>query len=179
MIIEKKLLPLQPFVIPLNGLTQGGTDFDWRADGTFFGRFDNSEILSAELSIGVHVEKAPRYIGVDCSVKGTVKVVCDRCLEDLTLPVDTAFKLSVKFGEESGSADAADREIVMIPEGAAELDLSQFIYDYVCTSLPMHRVHPEGECNPEALKYLKVESSAEEPAHVAGNPFAALKDILK
>lgn len=179
MIIEKKFLPLQPFVVPINGLTQGGTEFDWRADGTFFGKFDNSEILDAELSIGVHVEKAARYIGVDCSVRGTVRVVCDRCLEDLTLPVDTAFKLSVKFGEENGTADAGDREIVMIPEGMAELDLSQFIYDYVCTSLPMRRVHPDGECNPDTLKYLKVEDSAEADSPAVENPFAALKDILK
>jgi len=179
LIIEKFLLPLQPFVIPLNGLTQGGTEFNWRADGTFFGRFENSEILDSDLIVEVHVEKSARYIGIDCTVNGKVKVVCDRCLEDLTLPVDTGFKLSVKFGEEAGSADAGDREIVMVPEGEAELDMSQFIYDYVCTSLPMHRVHPDGECNPEALKYLKLEDSAEEETPATGNPFAALKDILK
>ena len=113
-----------------------------------------------------------------CTITGKVTVLCDRCLEELELPVDTGFKLSVKFGEGAETADAGDREIVMIPEGSQELDLSQFVYDYTCISLPMRRVHPEGECNPEALKYLSTEESAGD-APSAGSPFAALKDILK
>ena len=174
MIIEKKLLPLQPFVIPLSGLAQGGTQFNWRADGKFFGNSGNTDILDADLEVGVHVEKALRFFGVDATLKGGVKVLCDRCLEELKLPVDTGFRLSVKFGGNAETADAGDREIVMVPEGSPELDLAQFVYDYTCISLPMRRVHPEGECNPEALKYLSV---AEDD--VTASPFAALKDILK
>lgn len=178
MIIEKKFVPLQPFVIPLCGLTQGGTQFNWRADGKFFGNSGNSEILNADLEVDVHVEKAMRFFGVDAAISGKVTVLCDRCLEELELPVDTGFKLSVKFGETAETADAGDREIVMIPDGSMELDLSQFVYDYTCISLPMRRVHPEGECNPEALKYLSSEETAG-VAPAAGSPFAALKDILK
>lgn len=178
MIIEKKFVPLQPFVIPLSGLAQGGTQFNWRADGKFFGNSGNPDIIDADLEVDVHVEKALRFFCVDAAISGWVKVLCDRCLEELELPVDTGFKLSVKFGENAETADAGDREIVMIPEGSQELDLAQFVYDYTCISLPMRRVHPEGECNPEALKYLVSEETAGE-APAAGSPFAALKDILK
>lgn len=178
MIIEKKFVPLQPFVIPLIGLAQGGTQFNWRADGKFFGNSGNSEIIDADLEVDVHVERASRFFGVDAAVTGWVKVLCDRCLEELDLPVDTGFKLSVKFGENAETADAGDREIVMIPDGSSELDLAQFVYDYTCISLPMRRVHPEGECNPDALRYLSSEETAD-AAPAAGSPFAALKDILK
>ncbi len=178
MIIEKKFVPLQPFVIPLIGLAQGGTQFNWRADGKFFGNSGNSEIIDADLEVDVHVERASRFFGVDAAVMGWVKVLCDRCLEELELPVDTGFKLSVKFGENAETADAGDREIVMIPDGSSELDLAQFVYDYTCISLPMRRVHPEGECNPDALRYLSSEETAD-AAPAAGSPFAALKDILK
>ena len=178
---------MQPFVIPLSGLTQGGTQFNWRADGKFFGNSGNTDILDADLEVDVHVEKAVRFFGVDASVRGWVKVLCDRCLEELKLPVDTEFRLSVKFGENAETADAGDREIFMIPEGSSELSLAQFVYDYTCISLPMRRVHPEGECNPEALKYLCVAADdADGSAPDAGasspameSPFAALKDILK
>ena len=169
---------MQPFVIPLNGLTQGSSRFDWHADGTFFGNSGNQEILDADLAVAVHVEKTSRFFGVDAALNGKVKVLCDRCLEELELPVETGFRLSVKFGENAEAADAGDREIVMIPEGSQELDLSQFVYDYTCTSLPMRRVHPEGECNPAALKYLSTEEGAP-GAPAAENPFAALKNILK
>ena len=128
---------MQPFVIPLSGLTQGGTQFKWRADGKFFGNSGNSEILDADLEVDVHVEKASRFFGVDCTIAGKVTVLCDRCLEELELPVDTGFKLSVKFGESAETADAGDREIVMIPDGSSELDLSQFVYDYTCIGKEM------------------------------------------
>ena len=169
---------MQPFVIPLNGLTQGGTQFEWRADGKFFGNSGNSEILDASIEVTAHVQKAPRFLGVECVISGSVTVLCDRCLEELVLPVDTGFALSVKFGEGEESADAGDREIVMLPEGSSELDLGQFVYDYTCISLPMRRVHPEGECNPEALKYLSREDTAED-APATESPFAALRNMLK
>ena len=129
MIIEKKLLPLQPFVISLKGLKSGRTQFDWHADGEFFARFENTEILAADLQIGVCVDYEEGEVQTECRIDGTVVVICDRCLEELTLPVHTSFE-------------------------SEELDLSQDIYDYVCISLPMMRVHPEGECNQETVKYL-------------------------
>ncbi|MBQ6244722.1 MAG: DUF177 domain-containing protein [Bacteroidales bacterium] len=70
-----------------------------------------------------------------CAIAGSVTVACDRCLEDLVIPVETSF-------EESYTPESD------------ELDLRQDVYDFVCISLPLQRVHPEGECNQETTKYL-------------------------
>lgn len=169
------------FIIALNGLKAGRSAFEWHADGEFFGKFENSEILDADLGIEVSVEKSGRYIGIDCSMKGTVTVACDRCLADLRLPVDTMALLSVKFGEGESSADEGGREILMLPETDTELDLGQIIYDYVCVALPMQRVHEDGGCDPEVVKYLSSEDETQEGApgpDPAESPFAALKDIF-
>ena len=72
MFIGNFLLTLQPFVIPLNGLTVGKTHFRWQAEGQFFSGFENSEILGADLIVEVDVEKSGRYIGVDVFIDGTV-----------------------------------------------------------------------------------------------------------
>ena len=170
---------MQPFVIAINGLKQGSTQFEWRADSKFFGNFDNPDIREASLEVVATAEKAGRFLGIGCSVEGDVTVVCDRCLDPLVLPVDVDFALSVKFGEAEERAESGDREIVMLSEGESELDLSQFVYDWVCTSLPMHRVHPDGQCNPEVLKYLGKEDESAQAAPATESPFAALKDILK
>ena len=174
----------QDFIIPLNGLSAGKTTFKWHADGEFFGSFENSEILDADLDVVVTVEKSGRYIGVDCALDGTVTVACDRCLEDLTMPVHTVSLMSVKFGEQGSVAEVeeGDREIVMLPESDTDLDLSQVVYDYAALSLPMQRVHPEGECNPDAVKYLSTEEdeeSDETAQPLLENPFAGLKDMLE
>ena len=177
------MLPLQPFIVSLNELKDGKTALQWRLDGKFFGDFESTEILDADLSVGISVEKRASRIAVDGTIAGTVTVSCDRCLSDLKLPVDTCLSLSVKFsdgpaGEESGEDE--DREVVVLPEAQKELDLSQIIYDYVCLDLPLRRVHPEGECDPEVVKYLGGEPAPEEQDEApADTPFASLKTLLK
>ena len=170
------------FIIPLNGLTAGENDFSWQAGKEFFDSFDNTEILDAHLDTDVVVEKSGRYIGIDCDVRGHVVVECDRCLDELEMPVDVEIRLSVKYGDEEPSEEAhpGEREVIFVPETDAELDLSQIIYDYVCLSLPMQRTHELEDCNPEAIKYYGAcedDSVVESEEEV--NPFAALKDLFK
>ena len=170
------------FIIPLNGLASGESRFFWHAGKEFFEAFENAEILDADLDASVIVEKSGRYLGVDCEIDGTVTVACDRCLEDLEMPVTADVLLSVKYGDEESSEDhqEGEREIVFIPEDSAELDLSQVIYDYVCLSLPMQRVHEPGGCNPAAMKYYEAPKGSEtSEAEESANPFAALKDMFK
>ena len=170
------------FIIPLNGLTAGENKFFWQAGKEFFDSFENSEILDAQLDIEAKVEKSGRYIGVDCNVSGRVVVECDRCLETLDMPIDTHISLSVKFGqaEESEDHQEGEREIIFVPETDAELDMSQVIYDYVCLSLPMQRVHAPGKCNPETMKYFGAADESEIlDSEDIDSPFSALKDMFK
>lgn len=175
----------EDFAVPMNGLAQGRTEFRWNAGKEFFAQFENSEILDAGLAVDATVEKSGRYIGVDCEIGGSVTVPCDRCLDDLVLPVSTGFKLSVKFGSEtpevSGKTEG-DREMVCLNETDAVLDLSQTVYDYACLSLPVQRIHEAGKCNPEAARYLNLNSeSVRESAagDSAPTPFASLRDLME
>ena len=175
---------MQPFIVPLSGLAPGKTLFRWHAEGQFFSAFENSEILDADLVVDVKVEKSGRYAGAEIDIEGTVVVECDRCLGELELPVSVHPSFSIKFGdapEESSSAAEGEREILLLPESDADLDLSQVVYDYVCTSLPMSRVHPEGECDPATVRYLNsgAGEDVEESAPQGESPFAALKNLLK
>ena len=168
------------FIIPLNGLAAGNNEFSWHAGKEFFEAFDNKDILDADIVASVVVEKSGRYVGVDCEVDGHVVVECDRCLEDLELPVEVDIRLSVKYGDEESSEEhqEGEREIVFVPEGDAEFDISQIVYDYVCLSLPMQRVHEDGECNPDAMKYYCGEDEEEVGADEESNPFSALKNMF-
>lgn len=175
------------FIIPLNGLKPGRTSFSWHVGKEFFRRFENTEIIDADIVADVVAEKSGSYLGVDCSLSGTLTVPCDRCMEDVVLPVDAQALLSVKFGAEPVSEEeitvSDEREIVYLPEEGADMDLSQTVYDYACLSLPMQRVHEEGKCNPEALKYLSGEGEDREEDRKTEvnndtyNPFAVLKGL--
>ncbi len=169
-------------IIPLNGWKAGKQQFSWHVGKEFFERFDNSEILDADLVIEAVAEKSGDYNGIDCSIRGALTVACDRCLEDLVMPVDESIRLSVKFGREDASRDAAgdgdEREVVYISPDDTDFDLSQTVYDYAMLALPLQRVHKDGECNPEVLRHLCSESVPTEEEPVQDNPFAALKGLF-
>ena len=126
---------MQPFVVQLTSLAPGTNRLEWHAGAEFFETFGNVEILDADLNVTAQVISRGLTVDAACTMQGSVTVACDRCLEDLEIPVDAS------FGE------------TYTPEGG-ELDLSPDVYDYVCTSLPLQRVHPDGECNQETTKYL-------------------------
>ena len=121
-------------------------------------------------------------MGIDLEIRGTVTVPCDRCLEDLEIPVEEERKLSVKFGNEPTSpldTEEGERETVYFSTEEPVIDLRQIVYDYTCLAVPMQRVHKEGECNPAAVAHLSSESDVVKPKETAtDNPFAALKDLL-
>ncbi len=172
----------EDFIIPLNGLPSGKSNYSRKVGKEFFVGFENSDVLDADLAVESCIEKSGNYIGVDVMIEGSVTVPCDRCLEDLIIPVDKTVLLSVKFGEEPSDADPdlqeGEREIVYLPDVSADLDLSQVVYDYACLEIPMQRVHEDGGCNPETLKYLDKESEPSPSEEVQDSPFAALKGLF-
>ena len=138
MIIEKFLLPLQPFVVKLNALAAGVSHYNWTADASFFGNFGNPDILDADIKVSLTLHNHGVTVDAECVIEGAVTVQCDRCLEDLEIPVETSF------------------EETYVPEGE-DLDFGQDVYDFVCIALPIQRVHEEGGCNEETVKYLSEE----------------------
>ena len=50
--------------------------------------------------------------------------------------------------------DGAD-EVILLDSDSADIDLSQIIYDYVSLSLPIKKVHPDGQCDPVMMEKLK------------------------
>jgi len=134
--LTKNLLSLQPFEIKLSGLASGTNEFHWRTGIELFENFENEEVLGADLNIDATIENSDGFADVQGRVTGSVTVLCDRCLEDVALPVDTEFDYEFDFAQ------------------APVMDLSQTVYDFVMTALPLQRVHSDGQCNPDTVKFL-------------------------
>jgi uncharacterized metal-binding protein YceD (DUF177 family) len=89
-------------------------------------------------------------------ITGFIRISCDRCLEVFSQPVDCENRLLVKLGSKW---DDEDPEMVTIPMDEHELDIKQYLYEFIHLSLPLQRVHPkdpEGNstCDPEMLKKI-------------------------
>ena len=114
-------------------------------------------------------------MGIDCRIDGKVIVECDRCLEDLVIPIDIDRALSVKFAKESEESD--DDDIMILDERDADLDLNQFVYDYICLAVPLQKIHPDGECDIEMIKRIAGEDKTK-GQNGDDTPFSNLKDLL-
>ena len=127
--------------------------------------FENEEILGANLDVEVVADRKGHKVEADLHVEGTITVACDRCLEPLTLPVSAGYHPS------------SEEELVPTEDGDG-LDLSQAVYDTACLSLPLKRVHPLGECNPDTVRFLAQGGRKDEEA-AQSSPFSALKGLFE
>jgi len=170
---------MSEMILPLNGWAAGKLEKHFAAGVEFFQAFENEEIKGADVNVVCTASKRGTDILLDLEISGCVTVVCDRCLENLSLPVESEASLILRT-REGGEESADGREVLVHEPSEKEVDLGQVVYDYVCLSLPMQRVHPEGGCNPDVVRFLSKEaSSAPAPAAAEDNPFSVLKGLFK
>jgi uncharacterized metal-binding protein YceD (DUF177 family) len=144
------------YSIPLSGLKDGSYSYDFEVGSDFFAGYDGSQIGECNLKLNVLLEKVSTHYNLRLILNGNVLVTCDRCLGEYWLELESENRVVVKAGEEYDDNDA---ELLIIPSGLSELDLSQLIYDYAHLALPLRRVHPNGkdgksQCDPEMLKRI-------------------------
>ena len=144
----------------------------------FLERFSRDLIQGLDARANLVAEQKGGWIEIHCKVVGEAKVECDRCLEELQMPLGIDQRLTIRFDAEPGDVVNEDDNIIILREGTSEVDLAQTIYDLICVSLPMQRVHPEGQCSQAALSRLSDEAAAKKDAP-ANTPFSGLKDLLK
>ena len=152
-------------VIEGKAFSKGTYYFTFQLNDTFFTAFENADILQADLTTDVHINKALEdTVSISVTITGSVELLCDRCLDRLNIPVSF-----------TGDLDSEERkECTDLLSG--RIDLTQYVYDNVCLALPIQRVHPSQEsCNREmmALWKKKTEDKAIDSA------FGQLKDLMK
>ena len=142
---------LKQFVVPFSGLKVGNYTFTFEIDDRFFEHFEYSEISQGRIHVDVVLERQPRMMVFSFLIAGHVFIPCDRCGEMFSQPVDGEETLIVKYGPEH---EEESEDILVIKEDEHELDLSQYIYEYIHLLLPMRKVHGTDEngnslCNPD------------------------------
>lgn len=132
--------------IPLRSLSEGKHEFKYDLDNKYFALIDDgtADVKKGNLKVVLSLKKTSTTFELNFEITGAVQVPCDRCLDDISMDVDTKSKLIVKFGKEY--SEESD-EIVIIPEDDGEINIAWFLYEFIVLSLPAKRVHPPGTCN--------------------------------
>lgn len=146
------------FLIPFKGLKAGVYTYDFKVDDSLFEAFECPEIEHGACDVRVELRRLETMLDMQVEIAGKVEVMCDRCLEDCEMPIAYEGNLVVKFSDEPGEYDG---EVLWLHPSEDMVDLSAYIYESIILSLPLQRVHPEGECNPEMLKRFQMITAEE------------------
>jgi uncharacterized metal-binding protein YceD (DUF177 family) len=153
------------FLIPFIGLKLGKHQFEYQINKTFFDNFDYDEFESSTIKVNVVLDKKNTMLELNLKHSGTVHVPCDLTNEMFDLPVKGKIRIVVQFGEEYN--DDND-ELLILPHGEHQIDVSQMIYEMIALSIPLKRVHPgikDGTLISESLdklNELRVEEAKKE-----------------
>lgn len=134
------------YKISLRGISDGTHTYEYKLDNQFFKLISDadSDLTKGSVDVNVTLKRKSNVFDLDFVLKGIAYVPCDRCLDDMSVEVDSTNRLIVKFGQEY--SEESD-EIVVIPEEDGEINIAWFLYEFVALSIPMKHVHAPGKCN--------------------------------
>jgi len=171
------------YKIPFAGLKPGVHEFMFKVTETFFESYEYSEIEKANCHIKLTMEKQSTMLLLNFEVAGTVDLPCDRCSERLEIALNGEYGLIAKF---SDVKTQNTEEIIYLSSSEYQIDVREFIYEFIQLAVPIRKVHKEGECDEEMTKsleeYLISENSIEQDSsYIAENDprWSALKKLTK
>ena len=138
-------------------IPEGTTEYDFHLDNVFFKNIDGLEFQKGDVNARLTVIKSSLVSELKFKFDGIIKVPCDRCLDEMELPVSTNGKLFVKLGKEY--SEESD-DTVIIPEDEGTINVAWFLYEFIALAIPAKHVHPTGKCNKTVTSRLKKHSAS-------------------
>jgi uncharacterized protein len=175
---------LNRYLVQFKALTVGKHILSFDVDDAFFDEFEGSEVSKGDLTIDLTLQKSSNMMELDFYIEGDVEVLCDRCLEPFTIPTTFEGKLIIRISD-SIDEDEINDDIWYVSSNEHEVNLSQYIYESICLSLPIQRYHgiletSIDDCDKDMLEKLNQLSlaKAKESDNKGDNRWDKLKDIM-
>jgi uncharacterized metal-binding protein YceD (DUF177 family) len=152
---------LEQFKIDLKNQKDEVRTLDFDLDNLFFAALDGSEVKQGALHVSVSIRKTIGFYELLFHTEGTVTVTCDRCLDDMSQPIEADNRLVVKLG----AAYSEEDDVITVSEDEGILDVSWLIYEFIVLAIPIKHVHAPGKCNPamsQVLEELSADRSSDE-----------------
>lgn len=132
------------YKLPLKSLPSGSHEFEYDLGKQFFEDMESADIRDARLKVIAIVNVKGDIFELTLKVSGEITLICDRCLDEMQMPVDTEYNVFVKYGEDYN--DDSDN-LLVIPESDNFINIAYILYDTVALTVPIKHVHPMGKCN--------------------------------
>lgn len=146
---------LKAFDIQFAGLKLGTHQYEYTIEQTFFELFEYDEYNSVSVKVRLELEKKTTLLELKLLAKGVVNVNCDLTNEPYDQSITSELEMVVKFGPEYNEDNEG---ILIIPHGAYEINVAQYIYELIVLAVPQKRIHPgvkDGTLDSDILKMLE------------------------
>ncbi|GAK88143.1 hypothetical protein JCM19297_2656 [Nonlabens ulvanivorans] len=148
-------MELKDYSISFVGLKQGKHQFQYEVDNTFFENYGFEDFNSSQLNVEATLDKKSTIMELHLEASGSINVNCDVTNEPFDLDIETKMDVIIKFGPEYNDDN---EELLVLPHGAYELNISQFVYEMLVLGIPLKRVHPgveDGSLDSDLLDKLE------------------------
>jgi len=165
----------------ISGIGDGDHDFSFELDHKFFASLEHSEIENGHIEALISLEKKPGLFAMHFKLTGEVEVLCDRCLEPFMTGIESEQTIFVKLGDEAGEIDD---DVIMIHRDDHEIEVAQYLYEFILLALPYQRIHPDDEngvpgCDPEMIRKLEEHQAGKEKKDQTDPRWDSLKGIIE
>jgi len=150
---------MEEYDVPIYGMKEGVYDFDFSMEDGFFEYFGNSDIIGGKIQVNLSVHRRSQFMEFHFNLKGSVRIICDRCLEEFNYQIETNEMLYLRYGD---VFEEVSDNVIIIPREEPRVNIAQYLYEYTVLNLPVSRMHKEDDCNPEMLKKLGLHKASEE-----------------
>jgi hypothetical protein len=125
------------YVLVFSGLKAGTHELEYSLDAAFFAQYDHPDtegLVKAEVQ--VVLVKGSLTMEFRFAFNGLLATEDDDTAEPFELPLHNAFTVVVRFGE---AYDDQNPELLILPHGSYEVDLSQYLYELAVLSIPLRK----------------------------------------
>lgn len=113
--------------------------YEFELDDSFFDLFGKELILGGNLVAHVKLDKTEALLTFELAIKGHVRLVCDRSLDEFDYPIETEGAFRIKYGDENAELDD---DLWQITANTQSVNIAQHLYDYIGLAVPMKKLHP-------------------------------------
>jgi len=132
------------YKVDLKGMREDSCKLEFVLDNVFFANIDGPEVQKGKVNVALFVKRTAGTFELVFQTEGVVFVSCDRCLDEMDVPVVTTDKLFVKFGSDYAEEN---ENVVIVPEEEGYINVAWFMYEFIALAIPMKHVHAPGKCN--------------------------------
>ena len=131
---------LKDYSIEIQKLGNKKHEFEFDSVNAFFKNFEQSLIEEGSFNVKLTLDKSETMMTLYFHITGQVQLTCDRTLEPFDYPLNIKQKLILKFGEED---EVLTDEIEIIKKDTQQINVAQYIYEYIGLAIPMKKLHPK------------------------------------